>query len=178
MRRSVWLAIIVVLLALFSAGCSSCGVYVPTPTREPAAAPKSHSNAGTLSRDLSKDEAAGGHTLSRHVGRTDDELRQRLQHEHISAASTYTDRAAAEQAVGNALAANAHRINDWVASSGGHPNLVLGYESHHPIGRTLKRGDTTPRPCSHAVVVLKWVRPASYYVLTSYPERTHLRLNL
>jgi hypothetical protein len=26
--------------------------------------------------------------------------------------------------------------------------------------------------------VLKWVRPASYYVLTSYPERTHLRLNL
>src|SRR5579864_3082552 len=59
------------------------------------------------SRDLSQDESAGGHTLRKHVGRSDAELRERLRHEHnISAASTWTDRATAEAAVGLALQRN------------------------------------------------------------------------
>jgi hypothetical protein len=41
-------------------------------------------------RDLSQDEAAG-HVLRKHAGRTDDELRERLERErNISGASTYT----------------------------------------------------------------------------------------
>jgi hypothetical protein len=48
--------------------------------------------------------------------------------------------------------------------------LVLDYDSDQPIGRTLDRGDDRPRPCSHAVVVLRWIAPSNYYVLTSYPE--------
>jgi hypothetical protein len=56
------------------------------------------------SRDLSQDEAAGGHILRKHVGQTDGELRERLQRERrITGASTYTDRATAEQAVGAPL---------------------------------------------------------------------------
>jgi hypothetical protein len=48
--------------------------------------------------DLSRDEERGGHTLDKHVGRSDEELRQRLERERsISAASTWTDRAAAEE---------------------------------------------------------------------------------
>src|SRR5690242_16420966 len=70
-------------------------------------------------RDLAKDEAAGGHTLARHVGRSDDELRERLSREHISAASTYTDRATAEAAVGAAIAANQSKVYEWVAGAGG-----------------------------------------------------------
>ncbi len=55
--------------------------------------------AGT-SRDLSIDDARGGHTLKRHVGRTDAQLAERLAREHVSAASTYPDRATAERVVG------------------------------------------------------------------------------
>ncbi len=122
-------------------------------------------------RDLSQDEAAGGHILRKHVGQSDGQLRERLEREpRITGASTYTDRAAAEHAVGAAIANSQDRIQRWLARPGGHPNLVLDYDSHAPVGRTINRGETQSHPCAHALVVLKYVGPGSYYVLTSYPE--------
>ena len=124
-------------------------------------------------RDLEKDEAAGGHTLKKHVGRTDDQLRERLQRErNISAASTWTDLPTAEQAVGAAIAQNQDRINRWVDRTGNRPNLVLDYDgdASHPIGRTMNRDQDQSEPCSHAVIVLKSAGDRDYYVLTTYPE--------
>lgn len=168
MRRRWYTLLLAIVAFAVGAVCSSCGP-APLSKTELSDYGKKHSDIASP-RDLSRDEAEGGHTLSRHVGRTDEELRQRLQHEHISAASTYTDRAAAEQAVGAALAANAQRINDWAASSGGHPNLVLDFDSPQAIGRSLRRGQSQSTPCSHALVVLKWKPPTDYFVLTSYPD--------
>ena len=122
-------------------------------------------------RDLTEDEAAGGHILRKHVGKTDDELRERLEEEpYISGASTYTDRETAAHAVGAAIAQSRDRIARWLNRLGGHPNLVLDYDSPAPIGRTMNRGEDHPHPCSHALVVLKYAGPGNYYVLTSYPE--------
>lgn len=129
--------------------------------------------ASAPSRDLSQDEAAGGHTLRKHVGRTDDELRQRLRRErNISAASSWTDRETAEHAVGTALAQNHDRIQRWLDREEGHPNLVVDYDRDPslPIGRSLRRGSDRSAPCAHATVVLKWAGANNYYVLTSYPE--------
>jgi len=134
------------------------------------ARPESHANNGPA-HDLSRDEAAGGHILRKHVGQTDDQLRERLERErNITGASTYTDRAAAERAVGAAIAQSQDRIQRWLDRSGGHPNLVLDYDSEAPIGRTINRGENQSRPCAHALVVLKYSGPNDYYVLTSYPE--------
>ena len=120
--------------------------------------------------DLSQDESDGGHTLRKHVGRTDNQLRERLRHEHeISAASTWTDRETAERAIGVALSQNEKKIQRWLARDS-HPNLVLDYDAPQPIGRSLRRDADEPGPCSHATIVLKWSGPGSYYVLTSYPE--------
>jgi|SRR5271165_2046124 len=122
-------------------------------------------------RDLSRDEAAGGHILRKHVGRTDEQLRERLERERgITGASTYTDRSTADHAVGAAIAQSQDRIQRWINRSGGHPNLVLDYDSETPIGRTINRGENQSRPCAHALVVLKYSGPSDYYVLTSYPE--------
>jgi Bacterial CdiA-CT RNAse A domain len=134
--------------------------------------PRSESRAsGGPSRDLSQDEAAGGHILRKHVGQTDDELRERLYRERrITGASTYTDRPTAERAVGSAIAQSQDRIQRWLDRSGGHPNLVLDYDSETPVGRTINRGENQSRPCGHALVVLRYSEPNSYYVLTSYPE--------
>jgi len=122
-------------------------------------------------RDLSQDEAAGGHILRKHVGQTDDQLRERLEREpRITGASTYIDRPTAEHAVGAAIAESQDRIERWLRRSGGHPNLVLDYDSESPIGRTINRGENQSRPCAHALVVLKYAGPNQYYVLTSYPE--------
>jgi hypothetical protein len=129
-----------------------------------------HHEAGPR-HDLSVDEEQGGHTLSRHVGRSDEQLRERLQREpDISAASTYSDRESAEQAVGAAIHDNQDRLQRWLQRRGGHPNLVLDYYGDRPVGRTLRRGQDRTEPCSHAIVVLRWLGRDEYYVLTSYPE--------
>jgi toxin YxiD len=158
-------------------GVALGGLVACHPTSSTSAATAEHPNrAGAASalgpaRDLSQDEAAGGHILRKHVGRTDEQLLERLDHErNISGASTYTDRATAERVVGAAIARSQDRIQRWLNRSGGHPNLVLDYDADQPIGRTINRGESESRPCSHALVVLKYDPPSGYYVLTSYPE--------
>lgn len=125
-------------------------------------------------RDLARDESLGGHTLSRHIGRTDAELRARLSREPgISAASTWTDRATAERVVGDALDGLKNRVSQWVARRGARPNLALRFHSldARPIGRSVERGERAARDCRDAVIVLRWdERRRDYYVLTSYPE--------
>ena len=70
--------------------------------------------AAASRRDLGGDESRGGHTLARHVGRTDSQLLDRLAREpRISAASTYTDRATAELVVGLALERERSRVDAW-----------------------------------------------------------------
>src|SRR5258705_12170032 len=93
-------------------------------------------SAGTGQRyDLSRDEERGGHTLRKHVGRTGDELRQRLERErNISAASTWRDRGAAEETVGAALAAGSGQIENWEGRGRGQPDLVLQF---HVLCRDL-----------------------------------------
>ncbi len=115
----------------------------------------------------------GGHTLTRHVGRTDAELAERLRREQISAASTWTDRDAAERAVGAALASADGKLTSWERRSGRRPNLVLHYtdRSGGTLGRSLSRGEHAAVPCTRALVVLKWDdRRDRFYVLTAYPE--------
>ena len=160
--------VIIVLLfcfVLFRIGCT------PAKQARIVRAPIEHAGLDASNRcDLARDEAHGGHTLQRHVGKSDAELRERLENESISADSTYSDRATAEMAAAAAIRENNRRIDSWLHRPGGHSNLVLDYDSDKPLGRSMRLSDAHSFPCSHAVVVLKWVNPQTYYVLTSYPE--------
>jgi hypothetical protein len=174
----LWIAVPVVALAL-----GACHGRDSAPRRDafPAAnppivetrAPSKEDDRVPL-RDLSRDESFGGHTLARHVGKTDEELAQRLRREpQISSASTYTDRPTAERAVGAALAFSVAKVETWQQRSGRRPNLVLLYtdRSKQPLGRSLTRGRRTSVPCDRVLVVLRWDdRAERFYVLTSYPE--------
>lgn len=121
-------------------------------------------------RDLGQDERAGGHILRKHVGQSEADLRRRLaREENITGASTYTDRATAEHVVGAAIAQSQDQIQSWLRQDR-HPNLVLEYDGTEAIGRTMNRGEVHSRPCTHALVVLKYAGANRYYVLTSYPE--------
>jgi hypothetical protein len=122
--------------------------------------------------DLSVDEAMGGHTLDRHIGKTDEELVERLRREpDISSASTYTDRETAERVIGAALASDGSALHKWRARQGRRPNFVLHYNAHEVIGRSVRRGRSRSQPCERALVVLRWDdRRRQFYVLTSYPE--------
>ena len=131
-------------------------------------------DTGAPRRNLAVDEQRGGHTLARHVGRTDLELRERLRREsHISAASSYVDRAAAELMVGLALDRERGRLESWERRRGSRPNLVLHVDAPRgpPIGRVLLRGAAAAVTATSALVVLRWDAEAGdFFVLTSYPE--------
>ena len=121
--------------------------------------------------DLGRDEQRGGHTLARHVARTDGELHDRLERErNISAASTWTDRETAEATVGAALAAERNRVESWMRRGFPRANLALHYNSGGIIGRSLRRGDAQAVGCTNAVIVLRADGPENFYVLTAYPE--------
>lgn len=124
-------------------------------------------------RDLVRDEKRGGHTVARHVGRTDEQLRERLRKEPgLSAASTYTDLATAEEAVTLAIRSAKKRTDAWIAREGSRANLVIDWPGNGKVlGRSLRRGEKAPVPCKRALVVLKWDTESEiFYVLTSYPE--------
>jgi Bacterial CdiA-CT RNAse A domain len=121
--------------------------------------------------DLARDEERGGHTLDKHVGRSDEELRERLDRErNISAASTWTNREVAEETVAQALRAEHDKIARWEQRGYPRANLALHFDAGRVIGRSMRHGDENSSPAAPAVIVLKADGPSSFYVLTSYPE--------
>jgi Bacterial CdiA-CT RNAse A domain len=163
-------------VALFgSCGCGPASVPQGTPQnespRETRAERRAESQPSAGRYDLGRDEERGGHTLKKHVARTDEQLRERMEHErNISAASTWTDRETAETVVAEALSAERGRIEKW--SRRGYPraNLALHYDAGRVIGRSLRRGEDATVDCTSAVIVLRADGPDSFYVLTTYPE--------
>lgn len=165
-----WLLVVAGAIAGAAPSPPSGGLPLPV---SPSTIQRASAQARTPARrDLTQDERRGGHTLARHVGRSDDDLRERLRRERtISAASTYLDRETAERVVAATLQRERFRIQDWIRAGTQHPNLAIDYRGDRPIGRSLARGQRTAEPCYDAIVVLKWdaVR-RDFYVLTSYPE--------
>jgi len=160
-------------LVLWIAGC---GEESPEPrTRQEMP----RSEARTIARiapgsgryDLSTDEDRGGHTLKKHVGQTDEELRERLQRElNIAAASTWMDRNAAEETVGEALRINRGKIENWERRGYPRSNLALHFNAGRVIGRSMRHGESQSSPCTRAVIVLKADGAQNFHVLTTYPE--------
>jgi hypothetical protein len=168
MRR--WLAIVLGALLMLVAGCGQASVPVAGPITSDAPKDAGASAVTTERYDLARDEERGGHTLEKHVGRTDEQLEQRLRRERISAASTWTDRETAETTVAEALRAEQRRIDSWMRRGYPRTNLALHYDAGRPIGRSLQRGEEQTVNCTSAVIVLRADGPDSFYVLTTYPE--------
>ena len=174
-----WRRVIAAIVVAAISGCSPSGAgapppQAPAPPAASAPAPETQRSAPqAASHDLSEDEALGGHTLQRHVGKSDADLIRRLDREQqISSASTYTDRATAESVVGAALRADNQAFAAWRRRSGPRPNFVLRYQANRVIGRSVARGQRQAVPCDRAVIVIRWdEQRRRSYVLTSYPEK-------
>jgi hypothetical protein len=159
-------------LCLLTMHGSGCGNAPQTRAGQQEAKQPHQAAIGAAGRyDLERDEERGGHTLRRHVGRTEAQLEERLQRDrNISAASTWTDRQIAEETVAEALRAERGHLQSWMQRGYPRANLALHYSPGRPIGRSLRRGKSTPEACREAVIVLRAEGPNSYYVLTAYPE--------
>jgi hypothetical protein len=130
----------------------------------------------TRGYDLVADEKKGGHTIERHVGRTDDQLRSRLRTDpDISASSTFTDLETASLTVASALTQNSSRIKTWKTKGADRETLALDYSGSTVIGRSLRRGMERPVDCQEANIVLAPRGTDSFIVLTAYPEASRGR---
>lgn len=120
---------------------------------------------------LAAHEAAGGHTLERHVGRSDSDLLARLAEEpNISAASSFSSREVAEAAIGELLAANQSRIASWLRGSG--ERLVLTGRGREPVGRSIAQGTLVAKDVKgvRAVLVRRQASELGWIILTAYPN--------
>lgn len=86
-------------------------------------------------------EAAGGHTLLKHVDKSEEYLRHRLATEpHIRGASTFYDRQTAESAISELIAANRTTVNRWLHR--GTDELVLAGRASTAVGVLVPRGSS------------------------------------
>jgi hypothetical protein len=120
-----------------------------------------------------------GHTLREHVGRTDEELANRLvEDEGIKAASTFTDRETAEQVVAETLKdpVNQAKIQKWIDEGQPTPTLALFFngDPSRPIGRGILRNGSL-HPMYDARIVLKAEKNGNWLILTGYPEIRSVR---
>ena len=121
---------------------------------------------------LAAHEAAGGHLLLKHVGQTESQLMARLAAEPgITGASSFSSRAAAENAVSGALDANASNISRWLSGSSG--RLRIDYTASNPVGISVARGTSGAVEVNSKRIIL--VRdpklPTGYRIQTGFPTK-------
>jgi Bacterial CdiA-CT RNAse A domain len=122
---------------------------------------------------LEHEEAIGGHTLTRHVGKSDEWLMARLARDaHLHVASSYIDRETAEAAIEALLRRHRDRLNRWAERAPDGAEFTLRGAAERPIGRTAWRpvGPDHLADTRTLVVVVKKAGAASCLVLTSYPR--------
>jgi len=125
--------------------------------------------------DLKAQELAGGHTIERHVGKSEADLRQRLANEPaLPAASSFIDLAEAEAVVDAALHAHAAVVAQWEAAlgrRGASRNLALYWQSPHPLGLLVARATGQVHSTCRVKVVLRMLSRSDrgYVVLTAFP---------
>ncbi|MEC1528501.1 ribonuclease YeeF family protein [Bacillus spizizenii] len=119
---------------------------------------------------LAAHEAKGGHLIDRHIGKTDEELLQRLQkNKKIRASSSFTDRPTAEKVANETLTKYKKEIEEWL-NSDIDDTLPLPYRGTEVIGRGVRRGSNEVKDMTNARIVLRKNEDGSF-ILTGYPTR-------
>jgi len=116
-----------------------------------------------------------GHSISRHVAKTDADLLARLASSPgITAASTFTNQTIAENVISQTIQANRNEIRTWLRNPSANPRLRLYYvgDGSTIVGRGINQGSTVANPLFDARVVLKkHPNPQKgYFILTAFPD--------
>jgi len=125
-----------------------------------------------LAHEAREGSRVGGHTISRHVGISETELRARLAAQaRIPAASTFSSLKIAEQVISKAIRLNASRITAWSQSARTGSKLALMNDAGMTIGQGVIRSSGQLVNMSKFRVVLKYetYNNKPYYILTAFP---------
>lgn len=113
-----------------------------------------------------------GHTIERHVGKSEEDLKNRLKTDKVSAASTYYDKETVTKAVKDSLKQHDKEIQDWLKNSK-EARLVLNTTHSFPVGKTvIKKNMNVKDKLVKTVTVLARDKSGDlgYKIITSYPS--------
>lgn len=111
----------------------------------------------------------GGHTLARHVGRTLQQLRERLEREDKREVSTFTDLETAERAVARVLYERRRGVQQWL-DAGARGDQAITSPAGAMVGQVLKAGAREAVPGHTVTVVLAGSDdfPEGFVIRTAY----------
>ncbi|MCG8483194.1 MAG: hypothetical protein MJA31_07810 [Clostridia bacterium] len=120
---------------------------------------------------LDQMEAAGGHTLEKHVSKTNNELINRAVNEGIDATS-FANKSTATKSVQQNLRNNASEIEKWLDNSSNNGYLIVDYNHMNVIGSGAKAGSqhiTNGLTKSRIFMVKDSSQSLGFKIITSYP---------
>jgi hypothetical protein len=123
---------------------------------------------------LQAQEAFGGHTVARHVGKTDEWLVNRLsKSSRISAASTYPNAETATTHIQAALTAKTAMLNQWVRDAPAGATRAVDYLAGKVLGRIALRPPKLTNIINSKKMraVMRATTNGTCFLLTSYPIR-------
>lgn len=123
---------------------------------------------------LQAQENLGGHTIARHVGKTDEWLANRLRKSsRISAASSYSNTTIATTHIQATLMAKAAMLNRWVRDVPVGATRAVDYEAKTGIGRVALRPPKLTNIINSKKLraVMRTMAGGTCFLLTSYPIR-------
>ncbi|OFW76123.1 MAG: hypothetical protein A2201_08750 [Alicyclobacillus sp. RIFOXYA1_FULL_53_8] len=128
--------------------------------------------ASSVKTNLDDAESAGGHTIAKHVGKTDQQLLDRLQNDtRIGGASSFTDKSVAQKVVDSTIDSNRNKLENFMNTSKPGQTLVLSYDGDGSVvGRTVQRGSNQVQDATRATVVVKKTTQNGF-LLTAYPKK-------
>lgn len=133
-----------------------------------------------MNHEAVKGFPGGGHTIRKHVGKTENELLEKVLRGKQSgffktenAASSFLSMEIAEKAVSRAVRANRSKIRQWAKSNGVDSNkyLVLEFKTGTNVGIVVKYDATSAVSTTRIEVVMRKKRYNNkpYYIATAYP---------
>ncbi len=110
-----------------------------------------------------------GHTLSKHVGKTEEELAGRFETEpRLQFSSSFPDRATAETAVAKAIRDHPQAIAAWLASKA--PALRIQADVGTVVGKSVSRNGTIINTSKVQVILKREDSMLGYYIKTAFPS--------
>lgn len=126
---------------------------------------------GGLDAHESTTSTATGHTIARHVGKSDADLATRLAGGKVSTSSTFYDHATATHAVSSGLDHHDAAIKAWLATAKPGAKQHFDFPADRDVGRTLKKGAAGAADSNQVRMVLKADNSdLGYHVLTAFPR--------
>ena len=116
-------------------------------------------------------ESAGGHTLQKHVSQTNEELIRRAIQEEVDAATSFTNKSTAIQAVQHNLRTNCKEIAQWL-ESGAEARKIFDVESAYSIGKGVLQDKSTViynLTKSRVVLVKDATQDLGFRIITAFP---------